>query len=308
MTELEWDHCESPQEMLWILVRNRSAAIRSNRRLFRLLAAAWVRSAWGLMADPQCRRSVLLAEQFADGLWTEQQREDGVRQAQRISSPASRWASIMLLSHDTHNNLRNLSEAVLEWVPGAAQADAIRDLFQKPGLPKWTMPPKRCQYCGRMSHFYDLCPSCIRCDCHPWQTPDVLSMAKAAYNERPGRECETCRGKGSWTDAAGDFDSCHACSGAGRVEDGALDPHRLDVLADALEEAGCEDGAILSHLRGQVGCKVCGGGGVLYETVALSSRRDCHHCGGLGLVQSPPHFRGCRYLDAIFSRRFAVVS
>jgi hypothetical protein len=30
---------------------------------------------------------------------------------------------------------------------------------------------------------------------------------------------------------------------------GVLDPHRLSVLADALEEAGCSDAALLGHLR-----------------------------------------------------------
>jgi len=51
-----------------------------------------------------------------------------------------------------------------------------------------------------------------------WRTPAVLSLAQAAYEERltPG------------------FD---------------LDPVRLAILADALEDAGCADEAILSHLR-----------------------------------------------------------
>jgi hypothetical protein len=48
-----------------------------------------------------------------------------------------------------------------------------------------------------------------------WRTPDVLALAKAA---RPS-------------------------------PDQPLDPARLAVLADALEEAGCSDAALLSHLR-----------------------------------------------------------
>jgi hypothetical protein len=31
---------------------------------------------------------------------------------------------------------------------------------------------------------------------------------------------------------------------------GTLEPHRLAVLADALEEAGCDNPLILGHLRG----------------------------------------------------------
>jgi hypothetical protein len=34
-----------------------------------------------------------------------------------------------------------------------------------------------------------------------------------------------------------------------QLPDGALDPSRLAVLADALEDAGCTDRAILVHLR-----------------------------------------------------------
>src|SRR5262245_22359662 len=52
-----------------------------------------------------------------------------------------------------------------------------------------------------------------------WLTPAVRSLATAAYDERI-------------------------------LPSGELDTGRLAVLADALEEAGCTDTAILSHLRG----------------------------------------------------------
>ena len=51
-----------------------------------------------------------------------------------------------------------------------------------------------------------------------WRTPAVVSLAQAAYGERLPPH----------------FD---------------LDGVRLAILADALEEAGCADGAILAHLR-----------------------------------------------------------
>lgn len=51
-------------------------------------------------------------------------------------------------------------------------------------------------------------------------TPTVLSLAQAAYAERDERT-------------------------------GQLDPLRLAVLADALEEAGCTEQALLRHLRGE---------------------------------------------------------
>ena len=69
-----------------------------------------------------------------------------------------------------------------------------------------------------------------------WLTPVVLSLAAAAYDER-------------------------------RMPEGTLDPARLTILADALEEAGCADEAILGHLRGP-----------------------------------SPHVRGCRAVDLVLGK------
>ena len=52
-----------------------------------------------------------------------------------------------------------------------------------------------------------------------WRTPDVLSLAQAAYEQRT-------------------------------LPAGTLEPERLALLADALEDAGCDSAAILAHLRG----------------------------------------------------------
>lgn len=40
-----------------------------------------------------------------------------------------------------------------------------------------------------------------------------------------------------------------SCAYDERLPDGTLDPARMAVLSDALEEAGCDDGRILRHLR-----------------------------------------------------------
>src|SRR5262245_22094175 len=51
-----------------------------------------------------------------------------------------------------------------------------------------------------------------------WRTPTVLQLAQSAYEER-------------------------------RLPRGLLDPARLAVLADALEEGGCTAAELLAHLR-----------------------------------------------------------
>jgi hypothetical protein len=52
-----------------------------------------------------------------------------------------------------------------------------------------------------------------------WRTPAVLALAERGYEER-------------------------------QLPTGTLDPGLLSVLADALEEAGCDNADILSHCRG----------------------------------------------------------
>jgi hypothetical protein len=53
----------------------------------------------------------------------------------------------------------------------------------------------------------------------PWLTPTVTNLAAAAYDQRS-------------------------------LPSGELDPGRLGILADALEDAGCDNADILGHLRG----------------------------------------------------------
>jgi hypothetical protein len=69
-----------------------------------------------------------------------------------------------------------------------------------------------------------------------WRSPTVSDLAKAAYEHRA-------------------------------LPSGELEPARLAVLADALEEAGCDNRDILNHLR-----------------------------------SSGPHVRGCWALDLVFNR------
>jgi hypothetical protein len=57
-----------------------------------------------------------------------------------------------------------------------------------------------------------------------WRSPQVVGLAQAAYDQR-----DAFTGRG-WTST--------------------LNPARLAVLADALEEAGCTDADLLGHLRG----------------------------------------------------------
>lgn len=73
----------------------------------------------------------------------------------------------------------------------------------------------------------------------PRETRDLISLARAAFDDRT-RQCLRCN---RWTD-------CQFCLNSRRLPtwDGGLDPARLCVLADAIEEAGGPD-EMVSHLR-----------------------------------------------------------
>ena len=105
--------------------------------------------------------------------------------------------------------------------PQPLKAALLRDLFGNPWRPVM-LPPARCYYCDWLSQLYHDCPNCHRKNNHPWlawNDGTVLLLARRMYDSR-------------------DFMA-------------------MPVLADALEEAGCQDEDILRHCR-QPGAHVRG--------------------------------------------------
>jgi hypothetical protein len=76
---------------------------------------------------------------------------------------------------------------------------------------------------------------------------------------------------------------------------GTLDPARLAVLADALEEAGCTDEVLLRHLRGEEPVIKQDKSAV---TVDLAPR---YRLVGWRPLRAP-HVRGCWALDFILAK------
>lgn len=76
----------------------------------------------------------------------------------------------------------------------------------------------------------------------------------------------------------------------------------LPILADALQDAGCEDDDILLHLRGEEGCSRCEGAGIIYDPeYSLAGRQKCPAgCDG-GMVR-PLHARGCWVVDLVLGK------
>jgi hypothetical protein len=92
---------------------------------------------------------------------------------------------------------------------------------------------------------------------------------------------------------------------AGRAYD-LRDWGALPILADALQEAGCEDEDVLMHCRGKGRCPDCLGKGgccdLKDEAGIWGDMHRCFPCVGSGRVDSGPHVRGCWCVDMLIGK------
>jgi hypothetical protein len=214
MTEQEWLTSVESEALLALL---ESLTKETSYRKLRLLTAAVSRRAWHALSE-EVRSWVTVYERYADGLVSE-------ARVEAASRPAMWWLGAAWDPVDFTTGSRTVlitldvmyEAAAVVYDKGvdagekddktdegyysrnssqraecAAQAILLRDIFGNPFRPPALDPL--------------------------WQTPAVVQLAQAAYDER-------------------------------ELPGGQLDPPRLAVLADALESAGVT-GDVLGHLRG----------------------------------------------------------
>jgi hypothetical protein len=232
MTEAEWLACGDQRRMLDLM-----GGWASERKL-RLLAAACCRRVWPYLDSEEIRAAVEVVERLADG---RAGREDYIRACirarvatyqadldRRLKGPwwsapftarvALRWASEPFSGCYILHCVVGVARAAAYWraVPAASKYDPNHPAGKAGERAEW-----------------EALAGLIRCLIGPlpfrpvtadpawlvWNNGTVPKIAQAAYDER-------------------------------LLPSGHLDPARLAVLADALEEAGCDDADILGHLRG----------------------------------------------------------
>lgn len=218
MTEGEWLGCEDPRPMLKFL---RGKA--SDRKL-RLFAVACCQKISHVQTDERLVEALDVVVLYADGAATSAQRADAEEAADEVA-----WA--------TGSSLREAAIHAV-WTESSDGCDdprlvALQDAAC--GVSGATASPVRAidaadfaaRSCGDGAEHHvqsnlirDIFGILFRpVRINPaWQTPTVLSLATAAYEERI-------------------------------MPSGELDVARLAVLSDALEEVGCDDADILGHLR-----------------------------------------------------------
>lgn len=218
----------------------------------------------GELTDPIGRAALEVSERYADGLVTKNELYEA-RYALHTSDAFRREAGVP--------RQLNLYSAV--WYACLENADAasaaahsrVSDATQAALLRDIIGNPFRpVNLCGNVDHVirHGRCGNCQRM--LMWKNDAIPLLAQSIYDDRA-------------------FD-------------------RLPILADALEEAGCEDAAILEHCRPGGDWFKCRGCGTVYCHIHKYS--DCGNARCEGEVSDPvavcapgPHARGCWVIDSL---------
>jgi hypothetical protein len=225
--EATWLGCTDPQEMLGAVRANGKP---SDRKL-RLFACACVRRVWHLLAEGRSRDAVEAAERVADGQTSPpgKARADAhaaaANQAASAAAAAASAAVAVLQESSVWGLASGLVPAGLVAAGEAASAAALavkcaaraRGSAGRPAAKGERAYQCKVLRCVFGNPFRPL--SAAASGWLAWNEGAVRLLAEAAYEQRD-------------------------------LPAGTLDPARLAILADALEEAGCTEAELLGHLRG----------------------------------------------------------
>jgi hypothetical protein len=202
MTDQEWLQCDNPERMIAFLLKKRS-------RKMRLAAVAACRLFSGLLFDERSQAALEVAERFADGLATDEERNAAYENARpAVTAMGDAYSAAVEAPGPTSEEGEDFMYAYS--VAEAAQAA----VSEEPEVAFSYLPASRYDFYFAYSAniLRDVFGPATRVAFDPpWLTPTVTALACEIYGERK-------------------FD-------------------RMPLLARALEEAGCEERTILEHCR-----------------------------------------------------------
>jgi hypothetical protein len=192
--------------------------VQPSDRKLRLFACACCRRIWHLLTDERSQRAVRVAELFADTLATAEELKTAEEDAWAV------WEADLERESPGRGMLDGLGDSYP--FSAAAYNAAIQPRWWG-AAPAFVAPYQIILDGSSLAEGADQCVLVRDIFGNPfrpvtinpaWLTPTVESLAQAAYDER-------------------------------LLPAGELDRDRLAILADALEDAGCDDDTILNHLR-----------------------------------------------------------
>jgi hypothetical protein len=210
MTEAEWLASEDINELLSFHLPTASP------RKLRLLMCASCRRLWKVLTSPQDRGAVEVAEQFADRAVPDARRAEARRQTTPVLMLRQRLANPSNPARYAVGRTRDQINEVWRFFPAARNAASIAETLRT-GEFGPAHHDEEVAHCVLTREVFGNPFRAVQLD-PIWRTVAASRAARTAYEKR-------------------------------KLPSGHLDAARLSVLADALEEAGCADAAILSHLR-----------------------------------------------------------
>jgi hypothetical protein len=220
-----WDGCQQVGSLLdWLTlslkgVKTSVLKTGDGRRRMRLFLCAVVRRVWHLLEREESRKAVETAERFADGEADERQLQDSWAAAKAVvgSFPALEARALVLADDLSSHRLAALGATCaaaerLQSVLGAWAYIARVEFGVGPRAPFASGP-----YCDVLRDLFGnpfrpvVVPAGKKRSWLAWNGGTVVGLARQVYAERA-------------------FD-------------------RLPLLADALEDAGCDNADVLGHLR-----------------------------------------------------------
>jgi hypothetical protein len=222
MTEQEWLECTNPEYMMPAL-RGKS----SNRKL-RLLVVAVCQKVRHLMVGEESRRAVQVAERFAVGKASEEERAEAEASARRALTAAfERW--------DADEGAEVPPAGVGYWAAKAAAGAVTSTAYEG--------AEKAVSAAGMALAWYE--DESLVAGPNYWGGIELSGPWPQIIHDIFGNPFRPVSVDPSWLSWK---DGTIPKLAEAIYQERAFD--RLQVLADALEEAGCTEAAILAHCRG----------------------------------------------------------
>jgi hypothetical protein len=261
LTEEEWLASRSPYEMLYHLQQHqRISKVPGGRRRLRLFGVACCRSIWEHLDDDRSRQAVEVSERFADGRARKAELAAAHEKAVEAHRPAGQaLAEIRARGESAPEELvaRNSAAAAAAWVAGArltggafttavhvvASSTANVRYWQPVGGPP--APDLHVATDPTASARAELVPEGFdstraRKLAHQKELSFQAGLVRCLF----GNPFRPAAADGEWAGWNGGTVAKMA-----RAIYGGRDFERLPILADALEEAGCAERAVLGHCR-----------------------------------------------------------
>jgi hypothetical protein len=224
MTEAEWLACEDPAKMLLFIKGYRTMRKRVKQRKQRLFAVACCLRLRPLLDDEKSRRCIEVAEGFADARATTEELRAAETEAGEIwlknAADDTAFACLQLCAKEIDG--LHVSTSAISAVFVQQKREASQPFAPLAGRRSGACPSEERAQCTLIRDIFTnpfRSPPPVVRSLLTWHDGLVHRLAEEAYQQRI-------------------------------MPAGTLDPARLAVLADALEEAGCDNADILGHLRG----------------------------------------------------------